>query len=116
MLTLYGLKTCDTCRKALSALEAAGVAVTFVDVRAEADLPALLPGWLAAAGPKTLVNSRSTTWRGLSDADRAQATAADTAAALLAAHPTLIKRPVIVAEDGAIHVGWTADSRAAVGL
>lgn len=116
MLTLYGLKTCDTCRKALSALEAAGVAVTFVDVRAEADLPALLPGWLAAAGPKTLVNTRSTTWRGLAEADKAQASAADTAAILLAAHPALIKRPVIVTENGGVHVGWTADTRAALGV
>ena len=46
-LTLYGLKNCDTCKKALKALEAAGKAVTFVDIRAEADLEAKVPEWLA---------------------------------------------------------------------
>lgn len=99
-LTLYGLKNCDTCKKALKALEAAGKAVTFVDIRAEADLPALLPNWLASAGDEVLVNRRSTTWRTLSDADRAR-----DAMALLSEHPTLIKRPVIEIGDQ-VYVGW----------
>ena len=59
-LTLYGLKNCDTCKKALKALEAAGKAVTFVDIRAEADLAALLPGWLDSVGPDRLINRRYT--------------------------------------------------------
>lgn len=99
-LTLYGLKNCDTCKKALKALEAAGKAVTFVDIRAEADLPALLPGWLEAAGEDVLINRRSTTWRNLSDADRGRE-----ALALLSEHPTLIKRPVIETGDDVL-VGW----------
>lgn len=105
-LTLYGLKNCDTCKKALKELAAGGRDVTFVDIRAEADLAAKLPGWLAAAGAEALVNKRSTTWRGLDEAERAGASG-DAAAALLEAHPTLIKRPVIEAGD-AVHVGWTA--------
>lgn len=63
-ITLYGLKTCDTCRKALKALEAAGRSVTFVDVRSDPGLAARLPGWIAAVGVEQLANTRSTTWRG----------------------------------------------------
>ncbi|MEM1105652.1 MAG: ArsC/Spx/MgsR family protein [Pseudomonadota bacterium] len=101
-LTLYGLKTCDTCRKAQRALQEAGKTVTFVDIREEADLAAKVPVWLEAAG-SALVNKASTTWRGLSDAEKTAAEA-DPAARLIAS-PTLIKRPVIEAE-GAVHVGW----------
>ncbi|MEO1264972.1 MAG: ArsC/Spx/MgsR family protein [Pseudomonadota bacterium] len=105
-ITLYGLKNCDTCKKALKALDVAGVAHTFVDIRAEADLAARVPAWLAAVGAARLINTRSTTWRGLSDADKARA--GTDAAALLAAHPTLIKRPVVEA-DGETFVGWTEE-------
>ncbi|MEM1152376.1 MAG: ArsC/Spx/MgsR family protein [Pseudomonadota bacterium] len=102
-LTVYGLKNCDTCKKALNALEAAGKSVTFVDIRAEADLAAKVPAWLSAAGPDKLVNKRSTTWRNLSETERNI-----DPTALLTANPTLIKRPVI--EDGDnVHVGWAKD-------
>ncbi len=107
-LTLFGLKNCDTCKKALKALDTAGSAVQFVDIRAEADLETLLPGWLQAAGADVLINRRSTTWRNLSDAERAR-----DPQALLTDHPTLIKRPVINA-GGAIHVGWTKDVQGAL--
>lgn len=107
-LTLYGLKNCDTCKKALKALAEAGETVTFVDIRAEADLPALLPVWLDAAGSDRLINRRSTTWRTLSETERA-----GEPEALLTAHPTLIKRPVIEA-DGQVHVGWAKDVQTAL--
>lgn len=99
-LTLYGLKNCDTCKKAIKALEAAGKAPVFIDIRAEADLPAKLPVWLEAAGAEILINRRSTTWRSLSEAERGGA-----AAALLIENPTLIKRPVIET-DGEVFIGW----------
>lgn len=112
-LTLYGLKNCDTCKKALKALEAAGRPAGFVDIRAEADLPAKLPVWLEAAGSEKLINTRSTTWRGLDEAQRGRAQSDPQG--LLAENPTLIKRPVIEA-GGAVHVGWTKDVQAALGL
>ncbi|MEL6781530.1 MAG: ArsC/Spx/MgsR family protein [Pseudomonadota bacterium] len=96
-LTLYGLKSCDTCRKALKALPGA----TFVDIRQEADLGKKLPVWLEAAGADVLVNRRSTTWRTLSEAEQDQS-----AETLLTGHPTLIKRPIIEV-DGTVHVGWS---------
>jgi len=112
-VTLYGLKTCDTCKKALKALEADGRTVTFIDVRAEADLAAKVPVWLDAVGAERLINTRSTTWRGLDEAERAKAQSDP--AGLLCDHPTLIKRPVIEAGDQT-HVGWTKDVQAALGL
>ena len=104
-LTLYGLKNCDTCKKALKALDSAGKQVSFVDIRAEADLAAKVPGWLDAAGAKALVNNRSTTWRGFSDEEKAKAET-DEVSSLLISNPTLIKRPVIEASE-AVYVGWT---------
>ena len=112
-LTLYGLKNCDACKKAMKAMEGAGRVVAFVDIRAEADLPAKLPVWLEAKGPDRLINTRSTTWRGLDEAERAKAQTDP--AGLLETHPALIKRPVIEA-GGEIHVGWTRDVQAALGV
>ncbi len=110
-ITLYGLKNCDTCKKAIKALEGAGQTVAFVDIRAEADLPAKLPTWLDAVGADTLINTRSTTWRGLDDAERGRATSDPLR--LLSENPTLIKRPVVEAEGG-VHVGWTKPVQAAL--
>ena len=105
-LTLYGLKNCDTCKKALKALEAAGKSVAFVDIRTEADLAAKVPVWLEAAGADLLVNRRSTTWRNLDETARA-----GEPGALLIANPTLVKRPVIEAGH-AVHVGWSKEVQA----
>ncbi len=111
-LQVYGLKNCDTCKKALAALSAADRKVTFIDIRAEADLAAKVPFWLDAVGADALVNKRSTTWRALGDADKAKADGAQ-ATALLVDNPTLIKRPVI--ERGAdVFVGWDKATSAAL--
>ena len=111
-MRFYGLKNCDTCKKAQKALTAADKDFDVVDVRADGVPAAMLAEWVAAVGVDALVNRRSTTWRGLSDAEKAKAD--DTgAAALLAAHPTLMKRPVIVTGDN-VHVGWTRDVQAAL--
>ena len=98
-MKLFGIKTCDTCRKALKALEAAGKPVTFVDLRADGFSEADLDRWLNALGWESLLNRRSTTWRGLSDAETADLDARK-AKALMMAHPTLIKRPIF--EDGTL--------------
>lgn len=109
-LTLYGLKNCDTCKTALNALDSDGHDVELVDIREDTDLETRVPQWLKAVGPDVLVNKRSTTWRALSDADKA-AVEQGHAQALLIANPTLIKRPVI--ETGAdVYVGWTSDVQA----
>ncbi len=89
MTVLYGIGTCDTCRKARKALENSGLDVTFRDVRAEPLSRAEIDRFLAEFGD-ALLNTRSTTWRGLSEAERLREPSA-----LLADHPTLMKRPVI---------------------
>lgn len=102
---LYGLKTCDTCRKALKALPDA----VFVDVREDGIGPELVSRALAQFG-EALLNTRSTTWRGLSDTDRTRPPLD-----LLRDHPTLMKRPLIVRDDS-LFLGWDAATRAALGV
>ncbi|MEL7027154.1 MAG: ArsC/Spx/MgsR family protein [Pseudomonadota bacterium] len=105
-MKLYGLKNCDTCRAALKALKESGKDVEFVDVRATPPGEAFLAQVLAAHGD-AVVNKRSTTWRGLSETERAM-----NPVTLLSNHPSLMKRPVIL--DGeTLHLGWTADVQAA---
>ena len=111
-LTVYHLKTCDICRKAIKALEAAGHELTPIDVRADGVPATDLARFEKAVGWEKLLNTRSTTWRGLEAADKADMSAGK-AIALMSEHPTLIKRPVIERHDsqgGAlITVGWTKD-------
>ncbi|MFC3057677.1 arsenate reductase family protein [Paenirhodobacter populi] len=104
-MILYGIPTCDTCRKAKKALEAAGQAVTFRDVRAEPLTSDEIGTFLAAFGDR-LVNRASTTWRGLSETERAE-----TPEALLAAHPALMKRPILQSGDR-LTLGWDAKTQA----
>lgn len=105
-MEIMGLKTCDTCRKARKALPEAG----FRDVR-DAPLDAQeLNAALEVFGDK-LVNRASTTWRGLSEAERARP-----ALELLQTYPTLMKRPLVRDSAGALHLGWSAATRAALGV
>ena len=109
-MILWGLKTCDTCRKALRALSDAGHAPAFRDVRADG-LPDDLADWIAEFGTQALINRRSTTWTSLDERVRADADDPAAALALLRDHPTLAKRPLI--EDGATRsVGWATAQRA----
>jgi len=113
-LTVYHLKTCDTCRKAIKAMHAAGHELTLIDVRAEGVPAAELGRITNAVGWEILLNTRSTTWRGLSDTDKADMTETK-AIALMSEHPTLIKRPLIarnMAEGALTTVGWTKDVQA----
>ncbi len=104
-MILYGLKSCDTCRKALKSLPGARL----VDVRAEG-VPADLLARAYATFGAALVNTRSATWRGLSESERNRPPLD-----LLAEHPVLMKRPLIE-RDGTLYLGWSAATRAALGL
>ena len=107
-MKLFGLKNCDTCKKALRALKEAGRAPDFHDVRVDGVTKAYLSKWAKAAGWETLLNTRSTTWRGLSDNDKSDVDEKK-AIALMEAHPALIKRPVIENGPTQVFVGWTKD-------
>ena len=104
-MQIYGLKNCDTCRKAIKALPAAD----FVDVRTDGVPDAVMQQALATFGA-ALVNTRSTTWRGLDAAQRAPPPDE-----LLADHPTLMKRPLIVDGDR-MFLGWTPQVQADLGV
>ena len=104
-MEIYGLKTCDTCRKARKALPDAA----FKDVREDGVAPHLLTAAFAQFGAH-LLNTRSTTWRGLNDSEKAR-----DPMDLLADHPTLMKRPLIVAGDH-MYLGWDAATRGALGV
>lgn len=93
MIAVYGLNSCDTCRKARKWLESEGIAHRFHDVRADGLEAAVLDRWLADVGWEALLNRRSTTWRGLPRADTENVDAAG-ARALMLAHPALVRRPV----------------------
>ena len=103
-ITVYHLKACDTCRKALKALAAKGYEITAIDVRADGVPKAELTKIAEAAGWEALLNTRSTTWRGLDETSKADMSEAK-ALELIAAHPTLMKRPAIIGAQ--ITVGWT---------
>ena len=94
MITLYGIKNCDTCRKARKWLESEGIEHRFHDFRADGLENDTLASWVDALGWETVLNRRGTTWRKLPEADREGLTA-DKASALMLDNPTLIKRPVI---------------------
>lgn len=104
-IELYGLKNCDKCRAALKELTAAGKEVTFVDIRENTPSTTVLATWVASTTADKILNTRSTTWRGLSEEERNYGNEAGLVA-LLSKNPTLIKRPV-VKTDNALYIGWT---------
>lgn len=104
-ITIYGLPTCDTCRKARKALPEA----QFRDIRAAPLTDTEIATFLEQFGEQ-LVNRASTTWRSLSEDERQKSPQA-----LLAAHPALMKRPVTRA-GGVLYLGWNPDVRRALGV
>lgn len=110
MTTLYGIKNCDTVKKARRWLDEHGVEYRFHDLRADGLEAKRLDAWIRAVGWETLLNRRGTTWRKLPEAVR-EGIDAKRAAALMLEQPTLIKRPVI--EHGEqVLVGFDPDAYA----
>lgn len=103
MLTVYGIKQCDTVRKTLKWLDQQGIEHQFHDFRTDGLQAGLLQEWLASEFSDKLVNRRSTTWRQLSEEQRQSE--GEALLELLLEYPTLIKRPVIVT-DKVIAVGF----------
>lgn len=94
LITLYGIRNCDTVKKARKWLEANNIDYRFHDFREDGLEQAAVASWLAELGWENLVNKRSTSWKALSEQERL---AMDDASALTAilAQPTLIKRPLM---------------------
>ena len=110
-IDVYGIKQCDTCRRALKWLDLRNVTRRFHDFRVDGVPEDLLREWLETDFAEHLINRRSTTWRELDETARR-----GEPVALLQAHPSLMKRPLIVQADGGSTVGWDAAARNALGL
>lgn len=93
-MILYGIRNCDTVRKARAWLEGRGVDYEFHDYRLAGIDEARLRGWAAELGWERLLNRAGTTFRALPDADRAGLDE-DKAVALMLTSPSMIKRPVL---------------------
>ena len=105
--TVYGLKNCDTCKKASRWLDRFEVAHTFVDYREHKPAPETLVEWAGKLGGfEAMVNKSSTTWRQLPDNRKAAASDAEWKL-LLREYPQLIRRPLVVTDDGQISQGFS---------
>ena len=95
-VTIYGIKNCDTMKKARAWLDTAGVAYSFHDYKAAGIDKAHLERWSKDVGWETLLNRAGTTFRKLPDTDKDGLTAAK-AIKLMIEQPSMIKRPVLEA-------------------
>ena len=110
MLTLFGIKNCDTIKKARRWLEAHQVDYRFHDYRVDGLDADLLQQFIAELGWEALLNTRGTTWRKLDESLRATITNADSAAALMLEMPAIIKRPLLCAPGQPMLLGFSESS------
>lgn len=103
-ITLYGIRSCDTVRKARRWLEEHDIAYHYHDLREDGLEDAVLEAWIAAQGWEQVINRRSTTWKTLPAAEREAMDATGARRAALGA-PTLVKRPVLATDD-AVEFGF----------
>lgn len=106
-ITIYGIKACDTMKKARAWLDAHDVAYAFHDYKAEGIDKASLERWAKAVGWGVLLNRAGTTFRSLPDKDK-EDLSAKKAIALMMAQPSMIKRPVLDV-GGKLLVGFKPD-------
>jgi arsenate reductase (glutaredoxin) len=106
--TLFGIPNCDTVKKARARLSARGTDHQFHDFKKQGVPETALDRWMSALGWQPLLNTRGTTWRKISEEERAAVTDEASARALMLNYPSVIKRPVIEWPDGQITVGLDA--------
>jgi arsenate reductase len=112
-ITIYGIKNCDTMKKARAVLDKRKVAYAFHDYKAAGIDKAKLEGWARKAGWETLLNRAGTTFRKLPDKDKENVTEAK-AIALMLKQPSMIKRPVLELPGGKLLVGFKPDEYAKI--
>lgn len=111
-VTLYGIKNCDTMKKALRWLDAQGVGYAFHDYKKEGVTPDALARWCDAAGWESVLNRRGTTFRKLPDSAKADLDR-DKAIALMREQPSMIKRPVLETGE-TIEIGFNPERYAEI--
>ncbi|MBO7863586.1 ArsC family reductase [Burkholderia pseudomallei] len=109
---VYGIPNCDTVKKARTWLESHGVEFAFHDFKKAGVNAPLVKGWLADVPLDALVNRRGTTWRALTDEQKAAAESEAGAIALMIDKPSVIKRPVVVVDGRVKALGFSADEYA----
>lgn len=110
MLTMYGIKNCDTVKKARRWLEANQIEYRFHDYRVDGLERELLDTFIAELGWEALLNTRGTTWRKLDESVRARIDNADAAAGLMLEMPAIIKRPLLCAPGKPMLLGFSESS------
>ena len=108
LVTIHGIRNCDTMKKARAWLDAQGVEYAFHDYKTQGIDEARLQGWIDALGWEPLLNRAGTTFRTLPDADKADLNGAK-AKRLMLAQPSMIKRPVLDV-DGRLTVGFKPET------
>jgi Spx/MgsR family transcriptional regulator len=106
MYIVYGIPNCDTVKKVFNWFQARKIAYQFHDYKKEGILPAQLKKWCGQVGWETLLNKKSTTWRGLDAKTQASIVNEKSAVQLMTEHTSIIKRPVIEKEGKVIAVGF----------
>jgi Spx/MgsR family transcriptional regulator len=107
---LYGIPNCDTVKRARAWLEDRGIEHSFHDFKKDGVPAERMDRWIATLGWEALLNRQGTTWRKLDDASKAAVTSAPAARAVMMAHSSLIRRPVVEWPSGDITIGFTHDS------
>jgi len=105
---LYGIKNCDTIKKARKFLDQNNIEYQFHDYRSDGTDTKLISAWVKTHGWETVLNKRGTTWRQLDDKTKT-ATNENNVAELLAEHPAMIKRPVLVSGKQSL-VGFSKET------
>ena len=108
-ITIYGIKNCDTMKKARAWLDGHGVAYAFHDYKAAGIERERLERWAKKVGWEVLLNRAGTTFRKLPDKDK-HALDANKAIALMLAQPSMIKRPVLDLGGGKLLVGFKPEA------
>lgn len=110
-ITIYGIKNCDTMKKARAWLDQHAVAYAFHDYKSKGIERAKLEAWAKKAGWETLLNRAGTTFKKLPDKDKANVTEKK-ALALMLKQPSMIKRPVLELGGGKVLVGFKPEDYA----
>lgn len=108
--TMYGIKNCDTIKKARQWLEQNNIAYQFHDYRKEGLDSQLLSGFVSHLGWEALLNTRGTTWRKLDEHTRQNINSAESAIALMIKQPSIIKRPLLLSADNRMLLGFSQDN------
>ena len=110
MIFIFGIRNCDSCRKALSWFKDQKIEYQFVDFRRNVLKESTLSNWIEDVGWENILNRRSSTWRDLSSEKKVTLTA-DSAKILMLEFPSLIKRPIIET-GGRILIGFKEEQKA----